>query len=164
MALHLLLSTTYLLFADPDDVAAMPISLDRRSIRSATELLARFNSSRSLSTAVSEIQAKNGYSLQKKDTRRRRKRKPRYPKNFNPQNPGPLPDPERWLPKYERYKMYPPTDWFLFVTEQHLRRHDVEISKHFAEHKAFPIRQQLKSVWERKVRHFSILLSSSHIM
>jgi signal recognition particle subunit SRP72 len=33
---------------------------------------------------------------------RRRKRKPRYPKGFNPDSPGPPPDPERWLPKRER--------------------------------------------------------------
>jgi hypothetical protein len=32
----------------------------------------------------------------------RRKRKPRYPKGFDPANPGPPPDPERWLPKKER--------------------------------------------------------------
>jgi len=31
-----------------------------------------------------------------------RKRKIRYPKNFDPENPGPPPDPERWLPKHER--------------------------------------------------------------
>jgi len=32
----------------------------------------------------------------------KRKRKPRYPKGFDPENPGPPPDPERWLPKRER--------------------------------------------------------------
>jgi len=31
-----------------------------------------------------------------------RRRKIRYPKNFDPENPGPAPDPERWLPKRER--------------------------------------------------------------
>mmetsp|Transcript_20666 Transcript_20666/g.18080 ORF Transcript_20666/g.18080 Transcript_20666/m.18080 type:complete len:235 (+) Transcript_20666:784-1488(+) len=35
---------------------------------------------------------------------KKRKRKPRYPKNFDPENPGPGPDPERWLPKLERQK------------------------------------------------------------
>ncbi|KAL7066658.1 TPR repeat-containing protein [Cryptosporidium serpentis] len=30
------------------------------------------------------------------------KRKIRYPKGFDPNNPGPYPDPERWLPKEER--------------------------------------------------------------
>ena len=34
--------------------------------------------------------------------KKRRKKKVRYPKNFDPENPGPPPDPERWLPKTER--------------------------------------------------------------
>merc|ERR1711953_695857 len=34
--------------------------------------------------------------------KRKRKRKIRYPKGFDPENPGPPPDPERWLPKRER--------------------------------------------------------------
>ena len=34
--------------------------------------------------------------------RQRRRKKIRYPKGFDPQNPGPMPDPERWLPKRER--------------------------------------------------------------
>ena len=36
----------------------------------------------------------------------KRKRKPKMPKNFDPENPGPMPDPERWLPKWQqsRYK------------------------------------------------------------
>ncbi|CAD7704944.1 unnamed protein product [Ostreobium quekettii] len=34
--------------------------------------------------------------------KKRRKRKIRLPKNFDPQNPGPMPDPERWLPKWQR--------------------------------------------------------------
>jgi hypothetical protein len=41
----------------------------------------------------------DGSRLQKK---RNRKRKPLYPKGFDPDNPGPPPDPERWLPKHER--------------------------------------------------------------
>ncbi|KAL4193620.1 hypothetical protein AMTRI_Chr06g177680 [Amborella trichopoda] len=39
--------------------------------------------------------------------RRKRKRKPRYPKGFDPANPGPMPDPERWLPKRERSSYRP---------------------------------------------------------
>ena len=34
----------------------------------------------------------------------KRKHKPRYPKGFDPDNPGMKPDPERWLPRYERKK------------------------------------------------------------
>lgn len=38
----------------------------------------------------------------KAKAKRHRKRKPLYPKGFDPENPGPPPDPERWLPKRER--------------------------------------------------------------
>ena len=34
--------------------------------------------------------------------KRKRKQKTRLPKNFDPENPGPPPDPERWLPKWQR--------------------------------------------------------------
>jgi hypothetical protein len=34
--------------------------------------------------------------------RKRRKHRKRLPKNFDPENPGPMPDPERWLPKWQR--------------------------------------------------------------
>ena len=34
--------------------------------------------------------------------KKKRKQKPRLPKNFDPENPGPKPDPERWLPKWQR--------------------------------------------------------------
>ena len=39
---------------------------------------------------------------------KKRNRKIRYPKNFDPKNPGPEPDPERWLPKWQRsrFKKY----------------------------------------------------------
>ena len=31
---------------------------------------------------------------------KKRKRKTILPKGYNPENPGPMPDPERWLPKW----------------------------------------------------------------
>ena len=40
---------------------------------------------------------KKGEKQEKK--RKKRKRKIRFRKNFDPKRPGPLPDPERWLPK-----------------------------------------------------------------
>ncbi|GAB2280578.1 hypothetical protein Dimus_015205 [Dionaea muscipula] len=43
----------------------------------------------------------------KERAKKKRKRKPRYPKGFNPANPGPPPDPERWLPKRERSSYRP---------------------------------------------------------
>lgn len=35
---------------------------------------------------------------------KKKKKKVRYPKGFDPLNPGALPDPERWLPRHERTK------------------------------------------------------------
>jgi signal recognition particle subunit SRP72 len=39
---------------------------------------------------------------------RKRKRTVKYPKGFDPKNPGPEPDGERWLPKWQRsrFKKY----------------------------------------------------------
>jgi signal recognition particle subunit SRP72 len=45
--------------------------------------------------------------LDKVKPARKRKRKPLYPKGFDPANPGPPPDPERWLPKRERSSFRP---------------------------------------------------------
>lgn len=39
-----------------------------------------------------------------KPKKKSKKKKIRYPKGFDPANPGPPPDPERWLPRYERAK------------------------------------------------------------
>ncbi|XP_015058437.1 signal recognition particle subunit SRP72 [Solanum pennellii] len=48
------------------------------------------------------------YEAKSKDkAKKKRKRKPKYPKGFDPANPGPLPDPERWLPKRERSSYRP---------------------------------------------------------
>lgn len=38
----------------------------------------------------------------KKGKKKSKKRKPRYPAGFDPANPGPPPDPERWLAKWQR--------------------------------------------------------------
>ncbi|CAJ1354221.1 unnamed protein product [Effrenium voratum] len=46
-----------------------------------------------------EKEAADGKEIKAK---KKRKRKIRYPKGFDPENPGPPPDPERWLPKRER--------------------------------------------------------------
>jgi len=41
---------------------------------------------------------------EKKKSKKIKKKVIRYPKNFDPKKPGPLPDPERWLPKMQRKK------------------------------------------------------------
>ncbi|OIS97685.1 hypothetical protein A4A49_04016 [Nicotiana attenuata] len=43
----------------------------------------------------------------KDKAKQKRKRKPKYPKGFDPANPGPPPHPERWLPKRERSSYRP---------------------------------------------------------
>ncbi|CAN8243814.1 unnamed protein product [Cochlearia groenlandica] len=43
----------------------------------------------------------------KEKAKRKRKRKPKYPKGYDPANPGPPPDPERWLPRRERSSYRP---------------------------------------------------------
>ncbi|XP_076896776.1 uncharacterized protein LOC143549878 [Bidens hawaiensis] len=45
--------------------------------------------------------------VSKEKAKKKRKRKPKYPKGFDPANPGPPPDPERWLPKRERSSYRP---------------------------------------------------------
>lgn len=45
-------------------------------------------------------ETKKGF-IQKAKTK---KKKVKYPKNFDPENPGPMPDPERWIPKWQRSK------------------------------------------------------------
>ena len=37
-------------------------------------------------------------------TKKKRHKKKRLPKNFNPLNPGPMPDPERWVPRMQKKK------------------------------------------------------------
>ena len=44
----------------------------------------------------------DGDGAHKPKTRKKRKKKVIYPKGFDPSNPGPAPDPERWLPLRER--------------------------------------------------------------
>eukprot|EP01016_Furgasonia_blochmanni_P004993 TRINITY_DN11935_c0_g1_i6.p1 TRINITY_DN11935_c0_g1~~TRINITY_DN11935_c0_g1_i6.p1 ORF type:complete len:670 (-),score=178.01 TRINITY_DN11935_c0_g1_i6:133-2142(-) len=39
-----------------------------------------------------------------KKIKKKKKKLILYPKGFDPKNPGPAPDPERWLPKYQRSK------------------------------------------------------------
>ena len=57
----------------------------------------------------SHVEVTKAYEESKNEdkAKKKRKRKPRYPKGFDPANPGPSPDPERWLPKRERSSYRP---------------------------------------------------------
>jgi signal recognition particle subunit SRP72 len=58
--------------------------------------------------AVEETGEKTGEDRSENvKTKKKRKRKPLYPKGFDPANPGPPPDPERWLPRKERSSYRP---------------------------------------------------------
>lgn len=68
------------------------------------------NSVESLDEIIDKLEFANFQSKAKVDEKivtenfpKKRKRKPKYPKGFDPKNPNnPKPDPERWLPKSER--------------------------------------------------------------
>ena len=50
----------------------------------------------------SEARASKASGGEATASKRKRKRKTRLPKDFDPEHPGPPPDPERWLPKWQR--------------------------------------------------------------
>jgi hypothetical protein len=59
-----------------------------------------------ISNLLSEVFFKNkrnpnATGEKKKTTKKKNKR---FPKNYDPKKPGPMPDPERWLPKLQRKK------------------------------------------------------------
>ncbi|KAL6193176.1 hypothetical protein ACLB2K_034260 [Fragaria x ananassa] len=58
---------------------------------------------------ISQVKVAETYEegKSKSKSKKKRKRKPKYPKGFDPANPGPPPDPERWLPKRERSSYRP---------------------------------------------------------
>ena len=51
---------------------------------------------------AAEEAARKGEQSGQPPPKKKRKRKVRYPKGFDPANPGPPPNPERWLPKWQR--------------------------------------------------------------
>ncbi|XP_023541561.1 signal recognition particle subunit SRP72-like [Cucurbita pepo subsp. pepo] len=59
--------------------------------------------------SAADLGASDAYMVDKSKakSKKKRKRKPRYPKGFDPANPGPPPDPERWLPRRERSSYRP---------------------------------------------------------
>lgn len=57
--------------------------------------------------AAEEAGEKKEHRAENDKPKKKRKRKPLYPKGFDPANPGPPPDPERWLPRKERSSYRP---------------------------------------------------------
>ena len=51
---------------------------------------------------AAEEAARKGEHSGQPAAKKKRKRKVRYPKGFDPANPGAPPNPERWLPKWQR--------------------------------------------------------------
>lgn len=57
-----------------------------------------------ISNLLDEVFVKFKKNSNEKKKTKKKKKVIRYPKNFDPKKPGPLPDPERWLPKLQRKK------------------------------------------------------------
>lgn len=64
--------------------------------------VARFETAPAASVMRRPTQEGQDDDMEAQKKRKRKKRKPRYPAGFNPENPGPPPNPERWLPKWQR--------------------------------------------------------------
>ena len=57
-------------------------------------------SNENINNLLNELFSKSKKGGEKQEeAKKKRKRKIRFRKNFDPKRPGPLPDPERWLPK-----------------------------------------------------------------
>merc|ERR1712137_468372 len=77
---------------DPEELESSPVP------KMGTTLKKKAEKSDGEAVSGAEGEGKDGAAKAKK----KRRRKIRYPNDFNPENPGPMPDTERWLPKRER--------------------------------------------------------------
>lgn len=57
-----------------------------------------------ISNLLNEVFSKFKKNPDKQKKKSKKKKKQRLPKNFDPKNPGPMPDAERWVPKFQRKK------------------------------------------------------------
>ena len=58
-----------------------------------------------INTLLNDVFSKFKKNPEKEKKKNNKKKiKQRRPKNFDAKNPGPMPDPERWVPKYQRKK------------------------------------------------------------
>ena len=61
-------------------------------------------SNENINNLLNELLVKFKKGEKQEKIKKKRKKKIRYPKNFDPKHPGPMPDPERWLPKMQKKK------------------------------------------------------------
>lgn len=95
---------------DPEELEASPIPKVQKVKQAAAAASAAAAAAAASGAAPAEdgsvrskIQtAETQGQVAAKEAPKKRKKKIRYPKNYDPENPGPPPDPERWLPKHER--------------------------------------------------------------
>ena len=57
-----------------------------------------------ISNLLMEVFSKFKKNNDKEKKKKKKKKLIRFPKNYDAKNPGPMPDPERWLPKLQRKK------------------------------------------------------------
>ena len=70
--------------------------------RRAAEEASRKAAARAAGDAGGDAAAGAGAAAAAAGAKKKRKRRVRLPKGFDPAAPGPPPDPERWLPKWQR--------------------------------------------------------------
>lgn len=76
---------------------------EEREIKRLLDKEAGFMSSKAVKVPGSPRSPKSSDEILKKPIKKHKK-KIRLPKNFDPSKPGPMPDPERWMPLYMRSK------------------------------------------------------------
>ncbi len=62
------------------------------------------NISNLLNEVFSKFKKNTQQQTKEKNKKKKKKKTIRYPKNFDAKNPGPMPDAERWVPKFQRKK------------------------------------------------------------
>lgn len=84
-----------LAFIDTDEADKLRHEIDTLNIDISEE---------NIDELLSDVVAKFRKGQEKVKEKKKKKKKIRHPKNFDAKNPGPMPDPERWLPKLQRKK------------------------------------------------------------
>jgi len=91
--IHLLKSLS---ISDPKRCNELRLKLDNIKVDLSNE---------NISSLLSEVVLKFKRNVIKSESvKKKKKKKIIYPKNFDPKKPGPMPDPERWVPRLQRKK------------------------------------------------------------